>query len=91
MTHVAVQSAWLRKTDRQLGWAGAVGGVSGDRRRLGHISKQDNSWLRFLLVGGSSHGAHGPDWRRQFLNLTIRRERRIAKLAMARKLAVRLY
>ena len=31
------------------------------------------------------------DWRRQFLHLAMRRERRIAKVAMARKLAVRLF
>jgi transposase len=27
---------------------------SGDRRRLGHISKQGNALLRFLLVGAKS-------------------------------------
>lgn len=65
---------------------------SGDRRRLGHISKQGNSWLRFLLVEAALVTVRtDPDWRRQFLHLTTRRERRIAKLAMARKPAVRLY
>jgi transposase len=29
-----------------------------------------------------------PDWRRQFLHMAMRRERRIAKVALARKLAV---
>jgi hypothetical protein len=32
-----------------------------------------------------------PDWRRKFPHLAVRRERRIAKVAMARKLAVHLY
>ena len=65
---------------------------SGDRRRLGHISKQGNSLLRFLLVEAAQVTVRiNPDWRRQFLHLAIRRERRIAKVAMARKLAVRLY
>ena len=65
---------------------------SGDRRRLGHISKQGNSLLRFLLVEAAQITVRcDPDWRRQFLHLAVRRERRIAKVAMARKLAVRLY
>jgi hypothetical protein len=34
---------------------------------------------------------YDPDWRRRFLHLAMRRDRRIAKVAMARKLAVRLY
>jgi len=65
---------------------------SGDRRRLGHISKQGNSLLRFLLVEAAQVTVRiNPDWRRQFFHLAMRRERRIAKVAMARKLAVRLY
>ncbi len=65
---------------------------SGDRRRLGHISKQGNSLLRFLLVEAAQVTVRtDPDWRRRFLHLALRRERRIAKVAMARKLAVRLY
>ncbi|HEV2729773.1 MAG TPA: IS110 family transposase [Terriglobales bacterium] len=65
---------------------------SGDRRRLGHISKQGNSLLRFLLVEAAQVTVRTDrDWRRQFLHLAVRRERRIAKVAMARKLAVRLY
>ena len=65
---------------------------SGDRRRLGHISKQGNSLLRFLLVEAAQVTVRtNPDWRRHFLHLAMRRERRIAKVAMARKLAVRLY
>ena len=62
------------------------------RRRLGHISKQGNSLSRFLLVEAAQATVRSdPDWRRKFLHLAMRRERRIAKVAMARKLAVRLY
>lgn len=65
---------------------------SGGRQRLGHISKQGNTLLRFLLIE-SAHAVvrHEPDWRRRFLHLAMRRGRPIAKVAMARKLAVRLY
>jgi transposase len=65
---------------------------SAGHQRLGHISKQGNSLLRFLLVEAAQIAVrHDPDWRRRFLHLAMRRERRIAKVAMARKLAVRLY
>ena len=65
---------------------------SAGRQRLGHISKQGNTLLRFLLVEAAQAAVRGDaDWRRQFLHLAMRRERKIAKVAMARKLAVRLY
>jgi transposase len=65
---------------------------SGDHRRLGHISKQGNALLRFLLVEAAGAALRSdPDWRRQFVHLAMRRDRSIAKVAMARKLAVRLY
>lgn len=65
---------------------------SAGHQRLGHISKQGNSLLRFLLVEAAQATVRlDPDWRRRFLHLAMRRERRIAKVAMARKLAVRLF
>jgi transposase len=65
---------------------------SADRRRLGHIRKQGNSLLRFLLVEAAQAAVRcDPAWRRKFMHLAMRRERRIAKVAMARKLAVGLY
>jgi hypothetical protein len=65
---------------------------SAGKQRLGHISKQGNSLLRFLLVEASQAAARcNPDWRRRYMHLMMRREKRIAKVAMARKLAVRLY
>jgi transposase len=65
---------------------------SADRQRLGHITKQGSTLLRFLLVEAAQAAARfDPDWRRRFLYLALRREPRIAKVAMARKLAVQLY
>jgi transposase len=65
---------------------------SGGRQRLGHISKQGNALLRFLLVEAAQAAVrYDPDWRRRYVHLAMRRERRIAKVAMARRLAVRLY
>ena len=64
----------------------------GDRRRLGHISKQGNSLLRFLLVEAAQVTVRSqPQWRSKFFHLALRRGRKIAKVAMARKLAVHLY
>ena len=65
---------------------------SSDRRRLGHITKQGNTLLRFLLVEAAQAVVRrDPDWRRRYIHLAMRRDKRIAKVAMARKLAVRLY
>jgi transposase len=65
---------------------------SGNQRRLGHITKQGNSLLRFLLVEAAQVSVRSlPEWRSKYVHLTMRRGRKIAKVAMARKLAVRLY
>ena len=65
---------------------------SGERRRLGHISKQGNSLLRFLLVEAAQVTVRSqPAWRSKFFHLAMGRGRKIAKVAMARKLAVHLY
>jgi transposase len=65
---------------------------SGDRRRLGHITKQGNSLLRFLLVEAAQVTVRSiPEWRRKYFHLAMRRGRKIAKVAMARRLAVQMY
>jgi hypothetical protein len=65
---------------------------SGNRRRLRHITKQGSSMMRFLLVEAAQVTVRSvPDWRSKYLHLMMRRGRKTAKVAMARKLAVRLY
>jgi transposase len=65
---------------------------SGERRRLGHITKQGNALLRFLLVEAAQVTVRTiPQWRSKYFHLAMRRGRKIAKVAMARKLAVRLF
>jgi transposase len=65
---------------------------SGNRRRLGHITKQGSSILRFLLVEAAQVTVRSiPEWRNKYFHLAMRRGRKIAKVAMARRLAVRLY
>ena len=65
---------------------------SGNRRRLGHITKQGSSTLRFLLVEAAQVTARSiPEWRSKYFHLAMRRGRKIAKVAMARRLAIALY
>ena len=65
---------------------------SAGHQRLGHITKQGSSLLRFLLVEAAQAGArYDADLRRRYIHLAMRRQRNIANVAMARRLAVRLY
>jgi len=65
---------------------------SGQRRRLGHITKQGNSLMRFLLVEAAQVTVRSDqEWRSKYFHLAMRRGRKIAKVAMARRLAVRMY
>ena len=65
---------------------------SGDRQRLGHISKQGNQMLRWLLVEAAWMAVRkDPQLERIYKRLAFRRGRKIAAVAVARKLAVKLY
>lgn len=65
---------------------------SGQRRRLGSISKQGNPFLRYLLVEGAVSAARGDkSLGRVYARLKARKHHGVAKVAVARKLAVRLY
>jgi len=53
---------------------------SGDRRRLGHISKQGNVLLRFLLVEAAQVTVRSqPEWRGRFFHLAMRRGERLPR------------
>jgi transposase len=65
---------------------------SGGHQRLGHISKQGNQMLRWLLVeAGQGAAQFDPELRRKYQRLKFRRGGNVAKVALARHLAVRLY
>ena len=65
---------------------------SGGQQRLGKISKQGSSFLRFLLVeAGQTAARYDPQLKRFYLRLARRKNRGVAKVAVARKLATRLY
>ncbi len=65
---------------------------SGGKQRLGHISKQGNALLRGLLVE-AAHVAVRQDAElgRYYRRLAMKKNRSVAAVAVARKLAVRLW
>jgi len=66
--------------------------TSGGRKRVGAISKQGNPMLRWLLVeAGHTAARFDPQLRRLYQRLKFRRGAAVAKVATARKLAVRMY
>ena len=65
---------------------------SGDRRRTGSISKQGNRMLRSLLVEAAQVAVRcDPGMRKQYVHRCHQKAKGVAKVAAARKLAVRLY
>ena len=65
---------------------------SSNKRRLGHITKQGNSLVRWLLVQAAvSAQQYDPAWHRQYLRLARHKHHGVAKVAIARKRAIRLY
>lgn len=65
---------------------------SGGKQRLGHISKQGNALLRGLLTEAAQQAARrDPQLQRCWRRLAMRKNNSIATVAVARKLAVRLW
>jgi transposase len=87
----------VKRFENSRSWVSYLGlnpseNSSGVRRRLGGISKQGNPFLRSLLVEGASSAARGDqDLGRMYTRLKARKHHGVAKVAVARKLAVRLY
>ena len=98
LTALAFESDWntrtlsLRQADCQLCRTGSVGRVQ--RRSPPTRAHQQTGQLAaaFLLVEAAQVTVRSqPQWRSKFFHLATRRGRKIAKVAMARKLAVHLY
>jgi transposase len=65
---------------------------SGERRRLGGISKQGNGFMRMLLIQGAQTAVRGDEaLLRQYRRLASKKHRAVAKVMVARKLAVRMF
>src|SRR5215470_838377 len=66
--------------------------ASADKYHLGHITNQGSTLLRFALGQAAAHAARmDPDLKRTYFALVHRRGRPKAKVAIARKLLVRLF
>ena len=78
------------QADRHVRGDDSCENSSARKQRLGHISKQGNSLLRFLLLEAAQAAARiHPDWKRRYMHLAMCRHKSIAKVAMGRRLAVR--
>ena len=65
---------------------------SGGHQRLGAISKQGNTMMRWLLIEAAQTAARfDPQLRRTYQRLKSRRNSGVAKVAIARRLVVRLF
>jgi transposase len=65
---------------------------SGGQQRLGSISKQGNRFLRMLLVEAAQIAVRcDPQFRSEYLHRCHSKPKGVAKVAAARKLAIRLY
>ena len=66
--------------------------MASGKQRLGGISKQGNRFMRMLLVeAAQSVVRHDPEFRREYLHRCHQKPKAVAKVAAARKLAIRLY
>src|SRR5260370_34827480 len=64
---------------------------SGGHQRLGSMSKQGNTFLRMLLVEAAQGGVRcDPGFRNEYLHRCHSKPKGVAKVAAARKLAIRL-
>jgi transposase len=65
---------------------------SGGHQRLGSISKQGNTFLRMLLVEAAQGAVRcDPGFRNEYVHRCHSKPKGVAKVAAARKLAIRLY
>ena len=65
---------------------------SGGKQRLGSISKQGNRFMRMLLIEAAQTVVRcDPQMRNEYLHRCHRKPKGVAKVAAARKLAIRLY
>jgi transposase len=65
---------------------------SGGHQRLGSISKQGNRFMRMLLVEAAQGAVRcDPQFRSEYLHRCHQKPKGVAKVAAARKLAIRLY
>ena len=74
-------------------WAGLTPTVRGSDLtvRHGHISKQGSAWLRWVLNQAAQTAKRSPEFAATYAAITKRRGKKIATIAIARKLLTRAY
>ena len=74
-------------------WAGLTPTVRGSDRtvRHGHISKQGSAWLRWVLNQAAQTAKRSPEFAASYAAIAKRRGKKIATIAIARKLLTRAW
>jgi len=74
-------------------WAGLTPTVRGSDLtvRHGHISKQGSAWLRWVLNQAAQTAKRSPDFAAAYSSIAKRRGKKIATIAISRKLLTRAY
>jgi transposase len=97
LAYVLVIGDWRRfPRGKQVGsYPGLIPSEASSGRRqqqMGHITKQGNTLVRWLLVEAATTAQrHDASWHRQYVRLSMAKHHGVAKVAIAHKLAVRLY
>jgi transposase len=97
LAYVLVLGDWSRfPRGKQVGsYLGLIPSEASSGKRqqqMGHITKQGNTLLRWLLVEAATTAQrYDPGWHRQYVRLSMTKHHGVAKVAIAHKLAVRLY
>jgi transposase len=74
-------------------WAGLTPTVRGSDLtvRHGHISKQGSAWLRWVMNQAAQTAKRSPEFAAAYAAIAKRRGRKIATIAISRKLLTRAY
>jgi transposase len=97
LAYVLIIGDWSRfprgkQVGSYLGLIPAEASSGKHQKRMGHLTKQGNSLLRWLLVEAAIKAqSEDPSWHRQYVRLSMNKHHGVAKVAIAHKLAVRLY
>lgn len=97
LAYVLVVGDWRRfPRGKQVGsYLGLIPSEASSGKRqqqMGHITKQGNTLVRWLLVEAATTAQrYDASWHRQYVRLSMAKHHGVAKVAIAHKLAVRLY
>ena len=97
LAYVLVVGDWRRfprgkQVGSYLGLIPSEASSGKHQQQMGHITKQGNTLLRWLLVEAATTAQrYDASWHRQYVRLSMSKHHGVAKVAIAHKLAVRLY